>query len=507
MMRTARRWLGFLGLAFGIVILLVLAGVAEESIRGQIALRRVLHRLRARHEPLALIELSLPDLSRGLDASATILAAGKELQALAEANPVASEGPTGMMGWSAPGQALVRHRDPTFPAMRAHYQNAGGGQTPVYDWSLVERELANAAPPLNKLRMALQQPDAAPAVNYGKGLDTSPPALPWKTFMWLASAGMDALRARNLNAASDNLTALANLATYQRRDFRVISQSATNIVDMCTLALVWEALQEDGWTDAQLARIQSAISRDQPLEGAVRSVEIERTRLPTEYAQIRQSQNARLVSYRLEGRNIVNEFLGESSTPPASEMVTSLRSILWRAAWSQQDEARAEEQWEDFLVAARQLRDEKSWASFNRHYPKTEIPLRGLNLWMTSFSETLGPQSGRALLQTAARMEAGRQMLLAALALKRYALQTNAAPPSLAALAPRFLPEVPTDYMDGKPLRYRALKDKNFVLYSVGADGRDDGGDPKPATDSRQRDLWTGRDAVWPSAVTPQTAK
>ena len=96
-------------------------------------------------------------------------------------------------------------------------------------------------------------------------------------------------------------------------------------------------------------------------------------------------------------------------------------------------------------------------------------------------------------------------MTLAALALKRYAGRHGGAlPPSLSTLVPELLPEAPTDWMDGQLLRYRPAADgRTFLLYSVGIDGRDDGGDPIPAAGADRRDgLWSGRDAVWPAAVT-----
>jgi hypothetical protein len=42
-------------------------------------------------------------------------------------------------------------------------------------------------------------------------------------------------------------------------------------------------------------------------------------------------------------------------------------------------------------------------------------------------------------------------------------------------LIPEFLDKVPTDPYDGKPLRYRRLDD-GVVVYSIGRDGKDDGG-------------------------------
>ena len=45
---------------------------------------------------------------------------------------------------------------------------------------------------------------------------------------------------------------------------------------------------------------------------------------------------------------------------------------------------------------------------------------------------------------------------------------------------PAFLPALPLDPFDGEPLRYKRMPD-GIVIYSVGVDGKDDGG----------RILWT----------------
>jgi hypothetical protein len=93
-----------------------------------------------------------------------------------------------------------------------------------------------------------------------------------------------------------------------------------------------------------------------------------------------------------------------------------------------------------------------------------------------------------------------RQLTLAAIALKRFELRHGTFPPDLKALVPEFLTAVPFDYMGAKSLGYRLKDDGNYVLYSVGDDGKDDGGDPTllPGTPAG---LWGGRDAVWPSSA------
>jgi hypothetical protein len=64
---------------------------------------------------------------------------------------------------------------------------------------------------------------------------------------------------------------------------------------------------------------------------------------------------------------------------------------------------------------------------------------------------------------------------LTALAAERYRLANNRWPTSLDELCPRFLAEIPLDPYDGKPLRL-AARDDGIVIYTIGPDGKDDGG-------------------------------
>jgi hypothetical protein len=64
---------------------------------------------------------------------------------------------------------------------------------------------------------------------------------------------------------------------------------------------------------------------------------------------------------------------------------------------------------------------------------------------------------------------------VAALACERYRQKEGTWPEKLTDLVPEYLPEVPTDPYDGKPLHFRRLAD-GLVLYAVGPDGQDDGG-------------------------------
>ncbi len=80
---------------------------------------------------------------------------------------------------------------------------------------------------------------------------------------------------------------------------------------------------------------------------------------------------------------------------------------------------------------------------------------------------------------------------LVALAAERYRVAHGDWPRTVAEFVPAYLPAVPLDPFDGEPLRYRRT-DAGVVIYSVGEDGRDDGGDANPPPDS-----WVPRDVVF----------
>jgi hypothetical protein len=64
---------------------------------------------------------------------------------------------------------------------------------------------------------------------------------------------------------------------------------------------------------------------------------------------------------------------------------------------------------------------------------------------------------------------------LIALALERFRLAEKRWPEDLKELVPAYLPAVPRDPFDGREMRYRRLPD-GAIVYSVGPDGRDNGG-------------------------------
>jgi len=112
-------------------------------------------------------------------------------------------------------------------------------------------------------------------------------------------------------------------------------------------------------------------------------------------------------------------------------------------------------------------------------------------------------QSMRNVIDRAMVIEAVRALTSTAIAVKRYQLRHGTSPPDLKALVPEFLAEVPRDPVDGHPLRYQALPD-GFLLYSIGSDQVDNGGDPSAQPGTKSFQWQRARDWVWPQPATPQ---
>jgi hypothetical protein len=73
------------------------------------------------------------------------------------------------------------------------------------------------------------------------------------------------------------------------------------------------------------------------------------------------------------------------------------------------------------------------------------------------------------------RVQQTQDNTLLAFALEAYRRDNGSYPKELAALAPAYVDKVPADLFSGNPLLYKP-NDKGYLLYSVGVNGKDDGG-------------------------------
>lgn len=93
-------------------------------------------------------------------------------------------------------------------------------------------------------------------------------------------------------------------------------------------------------------------------------------------------------------------------------------------------------------------------------------------------------------------VQAARAGTRTCIAVERYLADNAAAPPSLDALIPTYMASLPVDPFASAPLTYRVVAEREYMLYSVGADGEDNEGTSADTPEDALTDRERGTDFV-----------
>jgi hypothetical protein len=126
------------------------------------------------------------------------------------------------------------------------------------------------------------------------------------------------------------------------------------------------------------------------------------------------------------------------------------------------------------LIAAREPVEQVS--ERNRIWESIAFGWTGRLYWFWLKQMLLGdPESSEPIAVARTRIEAQALLLVAEAAVRRYHLAHGAAPNAVVDLVPKYLAVVPPDPYGRGALVYRRTED-GYLLYSVGRNGTDDGG-------------------------------
>lgn len=256
------------------------------------------------------------------------------------------------------------------------------------------------------------------------------------------------LRADLLSARGKPNDAVASLVSAVRAHRTLSSSIDRPIVAARLLGSVRILLRHTSPDEASLARLQQAV-----------------TELPDEDSVLSQVQRRRA--------EMIGWWSNERDSLPQAVARRLLRPIVARAQRRQlaaMDEAvaAAREPWPAKMAAARRL--EARYVSSTRELMKRRGFFADL---MLAYSPAV---AGSVNVTGAGQELAARRVVLAALAVERYRRAHDGTPPAtLQELVPAYLRSVPTDPFSGAALIYRGTP-SGFVIYSVDANGKDDGG-------------------------------
>lgn len=393
-------------------------------------------------------------------------------------------------------------------------------------WEDLESEIRHAEPSLQLLRKILRDPPADRGYEILQGLESV--GIPnhinsRRAAQALHSAIMFNLHQADLASAKDNLIALAGFTKLYSDDPSLVNYMIRIAILGLGIDAMWDALQAEGWTDAQLADLQRAFQCDPLLVQMPRTIEAERA------GRFYELQWFSSHSYLAWVARYQTLYQSLGYKVPVSAQVYAIRywrewvfHPVWRFAWADQEKLHHLEHFQRELEIVRQAVQTRSGTELDRRIESLKASYRppaaswrfyGAVPLIGQMSEKFGglilshdyPYADfRRAWSTSMKNLTLCHLLTTAIFLKRYELRHGKPPASLEVLAPDLVAEVPCDLMDGQPLRYKLRSDGTYCLYSVADDAQDDQGTATPPTDGDQpSSTWNGRDWVWPRVVAP----
>lgn len=456
-----------------LVVFLVAAFLAIEHFRGEWKLKRWKARMAAQGEVLDIDKLA-PAIPRADQNGLPQLVwlAGPLSSFPTDVHPPAA-------AYAVPGKVIPITQLNEWPKRNPKRTNI--------TWVAVAEQLASAEAPLQEALEVLESEAFNANINYRGGFNipinhvTRVRALG----VVLCFAALFDLHQGQREAAFAKLHGLLRLVEVLKDEPLLISQAVRMSMMNTAFNATWQALQEDGWSDAQLAQLQKAWASYDFLLPMERAIAMERAMLVAVYERFRSSD--------LSFNSIFNPGGGFAAGPTPSlfswKWVAKMFDIreqvltpLWKFTWSAQDEWHYCHLGQQILEAQRRGRPQNRGMEVVASIERIEAEAyAGAYDNLRYVLGRLMAQSGSKLLRRAWVAQTTSQIALTTVAVKRYQLRHGELPCSIEALVPEFLPRQPIDYMDGQPLRYCLDSDSNFLLYSIGPDGRDDGGQPGPA--------------------------
>ena len=488
-----------------VAVLLVLGTIIFNSrVHSKNAVGRYKDQLRAAGEKLSIDELIPPppdpeknglklftEACRSLNASASVLDSNMP----PEMRPVAS------------GKALVGWRQ----------REVIGFYSPgliTNTWEDIDQALRSQSTALELLRQTAERPQLVFKLDYKSGFTMSLTHLSKMKEMTLLlePASVDALHHGNSLEAATNIHTLIALVDIWNEPL-LISQLVRIGMLQIAVPAQWGFLQATNLSDDQLALLQNDWTKVEFVQSMEKAMETERAWESVTIQQLRTSNSPSATFSAIYGPSPGSSSFGWlNDIKDAAKQKTS--DTLWRISWSYSDELAALQGAQVVVEAARRIQTngyfKDAIAEENRKLAALDKKT-GTNWLRNELDDdmlSLGMGSAEGLSHTVDRLsktEAARRITVTSIALKRYQLRHGAWPADLQSLVPEFLPEIPRDPIDGQPLRYRPNSDGTFLLYSIGSDGTDDGGDPTPT--GRGYGWQNGRDWVWPQPATPAEIK
>lgn len=370
-------------------------------------------------------------------------------------------------------------------------------------WEDLGKELAVEKGDLDSFQSLTNHPVLDFNLDYGKGFAIRLQHLARlkHAAQWLSAAAVYNLHERKTAEACAGAHTILAIVKGQAEERLEISQQVREAIASSGVQTTWEILQDPNISESDLASLQQDWESVEFVSSAKRAYLAERV------------INLHSMEHYLQSPSDLWRGVNGSD----EEITRKLCKHLWQWFWAYADEKRMMHTYQVLADAMRMAETNHSFQSaqmfvrtnFNRLGFEMPFPQEG------TFRIDVDPVGVRwlmsedafdsfRLLKRAMVFETARNMTIVAIALKRYELQNHELPPTLDSLTPAILKTIPLDYMNGQALHYQKNSDGTFLLYSVGENGVDNGGNP--SFHKWWEFYWFANtlDLVWPQPATTE---
>ena len=294
-----------------------------------------------------------------------------------------------------------------------------------------------------------------------------------------------ALKAGDQETALEDIKLSFRLIESIRSEPILISHLVRIAMAQIALQPVWEGLVDRQWTEPELSVI----------EGELGTMDF----LADYYFAMRGERGCNLwgVDYI---HKVGMSALKEMSAPTDDSQPAELEQLLGMAAfrlipvgWFDQNKLSLCRMYEKYLLPLVGEQDRRVASPATIQQANSALKRRDVRPYYVFSSMLLPALAGFA--DKCARAQTSIDLARVACALERYRLTSGQFPETLEALVPKFMEKLPHDVINGQPLKYRRTDDGQFVLYSVGWNETDDGGQVG-LTKSGNPD-WQKGDWIW----------
>ncbi len=362
----------------------------------------------------------------------------------------------------------------------------------------VLRALAKFDPELNAARVAAARPRSRFPVHYEEldDADTPHSTLTLGLCTILRQRAFAELSLDSTEQAKDDVLLGLRLSEAAKNEPYLISLLVHIAEVDLAIRPLWEGLARHQWSETQLAAFETSLTRIDLIVAYQETMKGERNLFGLPFIE-RLKNNRRVAALSILSKNGLPEGGLEPKKPAAS---TFLLAYMLPGGWFDINKAAMV----DFYSRAATVADGSNHRFFpdvaaqNDAYFKKEF---GEKWNMQTYLENSLLTHGKRIPIDCAKEQSTVDLARVAIALERFRLAHGGYPDSLDALAPAYLPSVPRDVVGGEPLHYRRDGER-FILYSIGWNGVDDGGEQawtKPQTKDASRKIdWAEGDWVWP---------